>query len=700
MDLLTRFEEFMSQKNECRILQLDQEGFIEKCRQQFWDEISNILISWNSLNRLLIVSDRFKRGIFYVLNGSVGEYPFLKEKWTEISFKTPHLHISYWNLPDELVRNLTYPHTHLIALYVKENFPLPRFALGIADIASRIRERHIGQVSMSDMQLNLSSDEIVNKIRYDKPNLIWISVTFWQQGLLVEILQSIDTLGLLDSLVVVWGSLAALNYRQILAQFPEVIIWIEYGEDTMVELAKYKRWEKAIEEVPGIAYVWSNRSIIVQKWIKQSGIGIVPELDLLKWILDNQGVMNLESSRGCTFSCSFCPREHKGSWNWEISKELKNFIPLLRDAFDYYDCHSRTIYLVDEAFLGYWNNSLLRAYQITDLFHAHGLKFESSSRIDQVSNPRKWEEWHLERIAFWKHLTNTSLKRMLFWVESWVNTILERFNKKITQEQTIQALRILSSIGVPVRLTYITFDPLMTMEELIESFRFQGRKDILIDTCPDLSDTEILTRVSKIGYAKKEDIMSDPLYRNISYLLVSMECLLGSKYLTLWEEAWLAGELNPEMWKRNVLYKDERIGQLSYHGQLWIDRLFALDYTLKSLQKVQDIVIIKRLRTTIKDSHYSLLSCMLAIANWDSGMIYDEYFQIDRDFVTLLLDAWKKEKLDTVLIELLNNHFLVFRRQFDEILNQWSNCDSENYVEVFTQFQKCIMNSDWRIING
>jgi hypothetical protein len=67
---------------------------------------------------------------------------------------------------------LTYPHTHLISLYLKENFPLPRFALGIADIASRIRQNHIGRVTMSDMQFGLSKDDIVREILQDKPNLI------------------------------------------------------------------------------------------------------------------------------------------------------------------------------------------------------------------------------------------------------------------------------------------------------------------------------------------------------------------------------------------------------------------------------------------------------------------------------------------------------------------------------------------------
>jgi hypothetical protein len=40
----------------------------------------------------------------------------------------------------------------------------------------------------------------------------------------MEILKSLDSLCFEDSLTVVGGSLAALNYRQILTDFPRVVI--------------------------------------------------------------------------------------------------------------------------------------------------------------------------------------------------------------------------------------------------------------------------------------------------------------------------------------------------------------------------------------------------------------------------------------------------------------------------------------------
>jgi hypothetical protein len=55
---------------------------------------------------------------------------------------------------------------------------------------------------------------------------------------------------------------------------------------------------------------------------------------------------------------------------------------------------------------------------MSDLFYKHGFKYESSSRIDQVYNPNKSKKRHYDRINFWKYTTLTSLRRMLFGVES------------------------------------------------------------------------------------------------------------------------------------------------------------------------------------------------------------------------------------------------------------------------------------------
>jgi len=55
-------------------------------------------------------------------------------------------------------------------------------------------------------------------------------------------------------------------------------------------------------------------------------------------------------------------------------------------------------------------------------------------------------------------------------------------------------------------------------------------------------------------------------------------------------------------------FADWRIGRFAHHVQLWIDRHFALDYTLKSLEKFLDGHTrhsVRAARVVFKDGEYA-----------------------------------------------------------------------------------------------
>ena len=51
------------------------------------------------------------------------------------------------------IERFTRPDVHLMALYHPEFFPLPRFPLGISDVARAARTTLTGMITLSDMQL-------------------------------------------------------------------------------------------------------------------------------------------------------------------------------------------------------------------------------------------------------------------------------------------------------------------------------------------------------------------------------------------------------------------------------------------------------------------------------------------------------------------------------------------------------------------
>jgi hypothetical protein len=214
----------------------------------------------------------------------------------------------------------------------------------------------------------------------------------------------------------------------------------------------------------------------------------------------------------------------------------------------------------------------------------------------------------------WRTLLRRGLRRMLFGVESGVDSILERFNKETTGQQNALAIRTLSALGIPTRFTYITFDHLMTLEELKASYAFQGRTDLLLRPLPHLPPHEIVRGVRDEAFVAQA-AAGRPLHTAISYMLVSMECLIGAAYTRKVQAAGLAGEIRPSMGRVDARCADWRIGVASRWAQLWVDRNFALDYTLKSLEKILDGQprhAVRQARVVLKDAAYTVLGEMVS----------------------------------------------------------------------------------------
>jgi hypothetical protein len=198
-------------------------------------------------------------------------------------------------------------------------------------------------------------------------------------------------------------------------------------------------------------------------------------------------------------------------------------------------------------------------------------------------------------------------------VESGVDSILARFSKETTGDQNAIAIRTLSALGVPTRFTYISFDQLMTFDELKATYAYQGRTDLLLKPMPHLPVEEITEGVRDSGFVA-EATTGRPFHSGISYMLVSMECLIGAAYTRQAQAAGLTGDIRPSMGRLDARFADPRIGVCGEWAQLWVDRNFALDYTLKSLEKILDgdpRQAVRAARVVLKDAAYTVFGHMI-----------------------------------------------------------------------------------------
>ena len=536
----------------------------------------------------------------------------------------------------------------LISLAKPSVYQYPRFPLAVSVIASAIRDTYCATVDIFDLQLDEHEKKAYAKISTGCYDVIGLSMTFGLYDVMERILEAIRLCNTQAS-IVIGGSLAALMPDKICNQFHEAIVSLSEGERFFPDFIRYLHGEIPFDDICDVAFFDSsmNKVCLTKKSKNRLKRIQYPELDLYQSIKNARGAFQIETSRGCFNECSFCPRQHKAYWrasNHRVA-DLENFI----DYFEKVSGKDRNgeaapvMHIVDEEFIGPpTGHNRKQAEAMTNVLDRHRLPFEISLRMENVYSQDDNLRNNIDRIKTLQHFRDCGLRRILIGVESGVDSILQRFNKRTTANENTVGVRLLTGSGIPVRFTYILFDPLMTFEELELSYQYIGRKDLVLKPL-SVSPKCLLEIATKETIS--EELFSDyPFYHEIPYMLTSLECLCGSKYNVLAQSKGLeAGRYNYSLGKQDYYYRDSRIGLISLASQYWIDRSFSLDYSLKSISKIykDDLaVIIRQFRNVYKDASYCLLGRLISetkgshsvaeVPVWD---IMNEQFNLLREAV-------------------------------------------------------------------
>ncbi len=682
---------------------------IDFLKELFAVPIQNIFIKGSILNRLVFVFFSNHYGIVFTLKG-ISISKVWKISSADIMIKNPKNSLSEIKLTTAGFYLLSRPKINIVGLYKREFFPLPRFPLGISDLASSIRQNMFGEVQLTDMQYLSSLDELKQILSKRKDDIIGISATFGQQDYLENLIEYIIKSQNPVPLIIVGGSLAALNKEFLLNKYNNIIVATKYGESTIQDTILYWHKKISITDIRNSVYFdkAQGKIIINPKGTDNNPFLGIPELDLLPITLQQKGVMLLETTRGCNSACSFCPRKHKGFWDTSIKIEnLLKLTPHIKNLYDRYQIKSRTLFFVDEEFIGNYTDTDLPYLQnkLSRFYKDFNFSYELSARIDQVYDSKKTREYHNNRIKFWKALSNAGLRRCLFGIESGVDTILKRFNKKTTSQQNIFALRILSSLNVPIRLTYITFDPMMSIDELIESYIFQGRKDVFLNPPAYIND-DLFSSIQDEKFAIKYTT-GEPLYKEISYMLVSLEGLLDSPYLIRAKKQNLVTDYNLLMGRANIRYLDESLELFSKTSQLWVDKIFSLDYTLKGLMKISDGIYfytLKDLRIVIKQFSYYLLGKLITIYTGEKSFISEFCQKAEIRIILGFSRRWESSKnneKNSIMLELLQQHFNVLIKEFNKIFHTSQKHIPLNDIKQISDVLRkwTSLKNKWELIN-
>jgi len=536
-------------------------------------------------------------------HGELFKHPFVRElaeEW-KAHFET-HALIPGGNclitpLSEDLSQRLKLPSVVLVSLFHSEMYPVTRLTLGIAYIASYLRLHHLARVQMIDCQFGIGVDEVLISVQQSRPDILGISVNFGQFDLMERLLDRIyDPEMKSEPPVVILGNiLPAMCFREILMAYPEVMICRKEGELAVAALSKYVRDRSNWHRIPGVYYRGNQGNLIATppSYLPMEHLP-TPALDLVPELFERDGVITAEFSRGCQYNqCSFCPRTHKGSiWRTVPVTSMLRQWEIFMQTFRQFQ-RTPHVFLADEDFVGIedGNAATRRITDFIDGVQERGLSitFDASCRADQIFREDRDHVWHLERGNLFKRCIEGGLSRLFLGVESGASAQLLRYNKGSTVEEMISAIRYLSLLGVQLRFGFIFFDPLMSVQDLIENIEFLGRTDIILPAWPQAPVEEIFSLVSSNHQQVIQYPSRQAVYEDVSYMLSPLEVLSKSRYLfDLRQQAsqLMNGQMDVTFARYPTTYAIPEIGIICMACQRWVNYCFPIIYAAKGLQKV------------------------------------------------------------------------------------------------------------------
>lgn len=246
------------------------------------------------------------------------------------------------------------------------------------------------------------------------------------------------------------------------------VVVIGEGEETIVDLLRAKLNNENLSDLKGIAYKDNGNVITTEPRHPPKHLDKIPfpawhlspmnyYTTCLKFFNQepDEKALQIITSRGCTGSCSFCFRMHKGVRLRSINNIIDE-IKLLKKRYGV------TYFLfADELFV----ISKKRLYEFKDALDKNDLqiKFMCDARVDlfdmEVATTLKETGCQFVNIGF----------------ESLSQSVLDKMHKKVTVEQNIKAAEVAKKAKLPVGLNILWGCPGDTEESLRKGVDFIKR---------------------------------------------------------------------------------------------------------------------------------------------------------------------------------------------------------------------------------
>ena len=266
-----------------------------------------------------------------------------------------------------------------------------------------------------------------------------------------------------SNIPVVWGGVhPTILPQQTLANESIDFVVIGEGEETIIELVKALEGKQSLTEVKGLAFKQDDE-IVVNEERQPLNLDNIPGLpyhliDMNLYIHQRFGrkrVMELITSRGCTFRCRYCYNQGFNKSRWR-SLSIDHIFNNLHRVIHDYDIDG-IMWLEDNFFL---NRKRVKEIAERIIKENIDIKWGAECRVDFIY---KFDQDFIDLLkkSGWHSVT--------LGVESGSDRILKYIAKGITREQALEAHHKLTKNGIHQNYFFMMGFPEETNEDILQT---------------------------------------------------------------------------------------------------------------------------------------------------------------------------------------------------------------------------------------
>lgn len=440
----------------------------------------------------------------------------------------------------------------------RERMPAPVFPLGLAYIARALKERG-HQIEVSDLCFSHDPSHEVQEILFRfQPDLVGLSLrnldnlTYPLSLSYLEELKEVISIcrQLPSSKLVLGGSGFSLAPKELFNELDVDFGIVGEGEESMVKLVESLERKEPLPFLPSLLI--KGKPIPPKIEGARASMSFPPERSFFKSerYLREGGMLNLQTKRGCPFSCIYCTYpllEGKEVRLRQIEEVIEEIRHLIQDeGADY-------LYFVDDIF----NYPPSYAEQLCRKMVQEGLKVRWSAFIHPRFLSKELLKWMKE----------AGCVGIEFGTDSGSPRMLKQYRKAFSQEEIIRSSRLCEELGVNYCHYLLLGGPGEDKETIEESFQLMDQLNptaiIAMLGIRIYPGTELHRLALLEGRIRKEINLAYPIFYLSPKLEGRLEEILREKAME--RRQWIVPGLEINL--SNTLM--EQIRKFQIRGPLW-----------------------------------------------------------------------------------------------------------------------------------